>query len=153
MVVRSCTREDLVLANFVNINETLRAMKADPATAHDPIKREFVFDGESLTANLSILEESGDALHTQKGHDELVLILEGKVDFRVGDETRQVEPGDLVLIPKNTLHGPILRDGGRFAALSVFAPFFDRNRKNIDWRRDTTTISRVIKKNVEDDGQ
>ena len=126
------------MSNFVNINETLRPMKTDPATAQDPIKRQFVYDGEFLTANVSILEESGDALHTQKGHDELVLILEGEVDFRVGEETRPVQPGDLVFIPKDTLHGPILRKGGRFAALSVFAPFFDRTKQNIKWQRDAS---------------
>jgi quercetin dioxygenase-like cupin family protein len=91
-----------------------------------------------LTANVSILEESGNALHTQKGHDELVLILEGEVDFRVGEETRRVQPGDLVFIAKNTLHGPILRTGGRFAALSVFAPVFDRTKHNIEWQRETS---------------
>ncbi len=124
------------MGTFVNIRETLKAMQTDPATTGDPIKREFVCDGEFLTANLSILEESGDALHTQKGHDELVLVLEGEIDFRVGEETRRVRPGDLVFIPKDTIHGPILGDGGRFAALSVFAPFFDRKQKNIEWQRD-----------------
>ena len=91
-----------------------------------------------LTTNVSILEESGNALHTQNGHDELVLVLEGDVDFRVGEETRQVQPGDLVFIPKDTLHGPILPKAGRFAALSVFAPFFDRTKQNIEWQRDTS---------------
>jgi hypothetical protein len=33
------------------------------------------------------------------------------------------------------LHGPIL-DNGRVAALSIFAPFFDRSRKNIRWSKD-----------------
>jgi hypothetical protein len=43
--------------------------------------------------------------------------------------------GDLIFIPRDTLHGPII-DRGRVAALSIFAPYFDRTRKNITWSRD-----------------
>lgn len=124
------------MSYFINIRDTLRAMEADPSTAGDPIKRMFVFDGKHMTANLAIVAKSGNALHTQPAHDELVVILEGEADFRVGDEARRVGPGDLVFIPRNTLHGPILRPGARLSAISVYAPFFDRSKKNIEWDRD-----------------
>lgn len=68
-------------------------------------------------------------------HDELVLVLEGECGFRVGEETRRVQAGDLMFIPRDTVHGPIV-DSGRVALLSVFAPFFDRTKKNIRWARD-----------------
>jgi quercetin dioxygenase-like cupin family protein len=58
------------------------------------------------------------------------------MEFRVGEESRNVGPGDLIFIPRNTIHGPIIREGQRFAALSVFAPFFDRGKPNIRWKRD-----------------
>ncbi|WP_416383218.1 cupin domain-containing protein [Marinobacter sp. F4218] len=63
--------------------------------------------------------------------------MEGNVDFKVGNETKRVSPGDLVFIPRNTLHGPVLEPGQRFAALSVFAPYFDRSRNNLVWDRDS----------------
>lgn len=124
------------MSYFTNLAEAVRTMQTDPATAHEPIKRMFLFDGDHLSANVSILEHGPDALHTQRAHDELVLILEGEVDFQVGEETQSVRPGDFIFIPRDTLHGPILRKGDRFAALSVFAPYFDRARKNISWRRE-----------------
>ena len=37
----------------------------------------------------------------------------------------------------NALHGPILEEGQSFAALSVFAPYFDRSKNNIAWDRDS----------------
>lgn len=126
------------MSNFVNLNEALESMSADPSTAAQPIKRMFVADGDFVSANLSILEESGDALHTQASHDEIVVVLEGEVDFRVGDEKRRVGRGDFIFIPRNTVHGPIIEAGQRFAALSVFAPFFDRSKPNIAWERDDT---------------
>ena len=125
-----------VVSNFVNLNKTLLSMQIDPATAKQPIKRMFVADGDFLSANVSILTDSENALHTQPDHDEIVLVLEGEGEFRVGEEVRRVGPGDLIFIPRNTVHGPILGEEKHFSALSVFAPFFDRERPNIEWDRD-----------------
>jgi quercetin dioxygenase-like cupin family protein len=122
---------------FQNLNEIVDSLEADASTRDDPIKRAFVVDGKYLTANVGIVRDSENALHTQKHHDELLVIIEGDVDFKVGNEVRNVRKGDLVFIPQNTLHGPILEEGQRFAALSVFAPCFDRSRKNIVWERDS----------------
>ena len=124
------------MSHFVNLYEKLREMETDPSTANDPIKRMFLWDGEYVTASVGIIREGGNALHTQPTHDEVVLILEGEADFQVGDKLRRVRRGDIVFIPRNTLHGPILREGAKFSALSVYAPFFDRSKKNIEWDRD-----------------
>ncbi len=122
---------------FNNLDQIVKALETDESTKNDPIKRVFVFDGKHLTANVGIVRDSGNALHTQNFHDELLVIIEGDVDFRVGDEVRKVSRGDLVFIPQNTLHGPILEEGQSFAALSVFAPYFDRSKKNIVWDKDS----------------
>jgi quercetin dioxygenase-like cupin family protein len=121
---------------FQNLNETVGSLEADESTKNDPIKRMFLVDGEHLSANVAIVSDSGNALHTQKDHDELLVIIEGGVDFRVGEETQSVDAGDLVFIPRDTLHGPILKSGQSFAALSVFAPKFDTAKSNIRWDRD-----------------
>ncbi|MBC5765788.1 cupin domain-containing protein [Ramlibacter albus] len=120
---------------YFRLGERLKALSADPATAADPIKRMFLCDGEQVSANVSILADSGDVIHIQPDHDELVLILDGECGFRVGDETRRVREGDLIFIPQGTVHGPVI-DNGPIALLSVFAPFYDRKRKNILWSRD-----------------
>lgn len=77
--------------HFVHMHEALRSLEADPATLRDPIKRTFVCDGRYVSANLTLLEDTGDALHVQPNHDELVLILEGECGFRVGDEVTRVD--------------------------------------------------------------
>lgn len=122
---------------FRNLNQIVESLEADESTKDDPIKRLFVFDGRHLTANVGIVRDSGNALHTQPDHDEILVIIEGNVDFKVGDEVRKVSQGDLVFIPQKTLHGPILQEGQSFAALSVFAPYFDRSGENIAWDRDS----------------
>jgi quercetin dioxygenase-like cupin family protein len=122
---------------FQNLDQIVESLEADESTKNDPIKRAFVIEGKHLTANVGIVRDSGNALHTQKYHDELLVIIEGNVDFKVGDEIRKVRKGDLVFIPQNTLHGPILEKGKSFVALSVFAPYFDKSKKNIVWDRDS----------------
>ena len=121
--------------HFIRLDEKLRGLETDPETAKDPIKRMFLCDGEYVSTNVNILEDTGDLIHVQPFHDELVVILEGECGFRVGDETKRVKAGDLIFIPRDTLHGPIV-DRGRVAVLSIFAPFFDRSKKNIRWSRD-----------------
>lgn len=121
--------------HFIRLDEMLRDLETDPATAKDPIKRMFLCDGEHVSANVNILEGTEDAIHIQPSHDELVLILDGECGFRVGDETKRVKAGDLIFIPRDTVHGPVV-DRGRVAVLSIFAPFFDRTKKNIRWSRD-----------------
>lgn len=125
------------MSYFQNLDQLAASLEADESTKNDPIKRSFVFDGEHLTANVGVVSDSGNALHTQYNHDELLVIIHGDVKFKVGDETRQVTRGDLVFIPKATLHGPVLEDGQSFAALSVFAPHFDRTMDNIQWDRES----------------
>ena len=80
------------MSAFTNLNDALRAMKTDPSTARDPIKCMFLCDGQFITANASIIEDSGNALHTRPSHDEIVLILGG------------YQSRDLILLSTETLH-------------------------------------------------
>lgn len=43
--------------------------------------------------------------HFHPNEEQFVLILEGRLQMMVGDETETVGPGDLVHIPRNVLHG------------------------------------------------
>ena len=119
--------------HFINLRELLKSLQVDPSTEYDPVKRMFICDGEFLTANIATGGEAGGAIHTQPAHDEIVIVLEGEAEFRVGDETRQIAPGDMVFIPRNTPHGRVRLRTATFSALSIYAPFFDRSRKNIVW--------------------
>ena len=112
------------LQHFVRLENALRGLETDPATANDPIKRTFLCDGQHVSANVSILQATGDAIHIQPLHDELVLMLEGECGFRVGDETKRVKAGDLIFIPRDTVHGPII-DNGRIA-LQAWNEYFRR---------------------------
>jgi quercetin dioxygenase-like cupin family protein len=95
----------------------------------------FICDGKSITVNIASSSGGGSKLHTQPDHDEIVIIIDGEAEFRVGDEVRRVGPGDFVFIPRDTIHGRVRTLTKSMSALSVYAPFFDRMKENIIWEK------------------
>lgn len=51
---------------------------------------------------------------------ELLLLLEGNVTYRVGDESYALMPGDLLIIPSGTPHGPVSGEGGRYRRIVLW---------------------------------
>ncbi len=49
---------------------------------------------------------------------------------------RRVGPGGLIFIPQTPIYGPTVASGNRFAAVSIFAPYFNGRKENIEWKRD-----------------
>ena len=123
------------MPNFVNLNEIVRNFQTDASTENDPVKRMFICDGKSITANIASSSGGGSKLHTQPDHDEIVIIIDGEAEFRVGDEVRRVGPGNFVFIPRNTIHGRVRTLTKSMSALSIYAPFFDRKKENIIWEK------------------
>ncbi len=54
-------------------------------------------------------------------HEQLGIVIEGELDFRIADEERRLSPGDMFMIPGGTPHG--LRTGkGRVVLAEFFHP-------------------------------
>jgi quercetin dioxygenase-like cupin family protein len=68
--------------------------------------------------------EGGMRPHLHETHDEIITLVEGRVEFRVGDQVRMLGPGDVVTVPAKTVHAPLHTPGG-CTIVSVFAPEFD----------------------------
>ena len=120
----------------MNLNEIVKNFQTDTSTANDPVKRMFICDMESMTANIASSSGDGSKLHTQPAHDEIVIVIDGEAEFRVGKEVHRIGPGDFVFIPRNTLHGRVRTITESMSALSVYSPFFDRAKENIVWEKD-----------------
>ena len=124
------------MSNCVNLNEIVKNFQTDDSTADDPVKRMFICDMESMTANIASSSGGGSKLHTQPNHDEIVIVIDGEAEFRVGEEVHRVGPGDFVFIPRNTLHGRVRTITDSMSALSIYSPYFDRTKENIVWEKD-----------------
>ena len=121
------------MSNFKNLIEIVQRFRTDPTTQSDPVKRMFICDGESITANIATSSGDGSKLHRQPDHDEIVIVVDGEAEFQVGDEVRKVGPGDFIFIPRNTIHGRVRTITESMSALSIYSPYFDRSKDNIIW--------------------
>ena len=77
--------------------------------------------GARLT--MAVVELDPGAVAAEHSHDneQLGLVLQGTLDFRIGDESRELGPGSTYLIPSNTPHMATAGPGGA-VVMDVFAP-------------------------------
>jgi quercetin dioxygenase-like cupin family protein len=54
-------------------------------------------------------------------HEQGGILLKGRLELTIGDEVRIVEPGEMFIIPPNTLHKAV-PVGGPIVALDIFSP-------------------------------
>src|SRR5688572_26228488 len=64
----------------------------------------------------------GPLPHIHKESDEAFYVLEGSLDFRVGDGTIRGNEGDVLFIPRGTLHSFVAAEGSGARALFLYTP-------------------------------
>jgi mannose-6-phosphate isomerase-like protein (cupin superfamily) len=93
-------------------------------TVSDNIYNKALFS-DSLASSFVIIIKKEVKLHKHLHHSEHVVVLEGKGQMTLGSKSFAIKKGDVVFIPKNTLHGVISMDEQPLKVLSVQAPKFD----------------------------
>ena len=80
-----------------------------------------VISGERLS--LGILELDPGAVAREHSHEQeqLGMVLTGTMTFRIGDETRELGPGETWTIPSNVVHEATAGPDGA-VVIDVFAP-------------------------------
>jgi quercetin dioxygenase-like cupin family protein len=96
-----------------------------PVPEGEPFRLVFVQHTErSSTAVARVRPGGGIKPHIHREHDEIITLLEGEAEFRIGDETRTVRAGETVSVPAGIVHAPF-RSAGGCLFVTVFAPAFD----------------------------
>ncbi|MFL5970166.1 MAG: cupin domain-containing protein [Gaiellaceae bacterium] len=86
-----------------------------------------VVHGERITLGVIELDPKSVVPEHAHEHEQLGMCLSGSLVFRVGDESRELAPGDTWSIPSNVPHEVHVGDEGA-VVVDVFAPTRD------DWR-------------------
>lgn len=60
--------------------------------------------------------------HMHRGSDEIPCVISGSGTFWLGNEQRQIYAGDLITIPKATVHAGSEPTGGQFKVISIKLP-------------------------------
>lgn len=99
--------------------------RSNPLAADQGFKNNWLLHTPRCSTNVTqIREKGGAAAHIHREHDEIIFVAEGEGEFRLGDEVKQVRPGDVIVAPAGAVHGPT-PNSPRFVFLSIFAPEFD----------------------------
>ncbi|MBS0265432.1 MAG: cupin domain-containing protein [Planctomycetes bacterium] len=77
--------------------------------------------GEHLMLSYLEMEEGAVVPLHSHPHEQGGMLLKGKMELTIGDETRVVEAGSMFLIPPNVIHKAVAVDGPA-VVLDVFSP-------------------------------
>jgi quercetin dioxygenase-like cupin family protein len=76
-----------------------------------------------VTPNGTIAVQTGNVpKHTHTGSDEIQYVISGSGTFWLGDEQRPIHAGDLIIIPKGTVHAGSVPTSGEFKVLAIKLP-------------------------------
>jgi unsaturated pyranuronate lyase len=78
-------------------------------------------DGERLTLGIVELDPNAVVPEHRHDHEQLGMVLQGSLEFRVGEETRSLGPGGTWRIPSNMPHDVKVGPDGA-VVIDVFAP-------------------------------
>ncbi len=108
-------------APVIHFDEVVKAHPLDPARGAALTE---VARGEQASVNVWEMSK-GLPLHFHRNHEEVIFVKSGRAEMRLGERTITVQAGDLVLVPKNTVHAARAIGDEPFRGISVFAPAFD----------------------------
>lgn len=80
---------------------------------------------DSLASSFLICIPREVKAHYHAAHTEHVVVLEGEGELLLGDSLIAIRPGDIIAIPRGTVHAVRTRSEGPLRVLSVQAPRFD----------------------------
>ena len=81
--------------------------------------------GDSLASSFCIIIKDKVKAHKHQFHSEHVLVIEGEGNMNLADKSFKIKKGDLVFIPKNTIHSVITTSKQPLKVVSIQAPLFD----------------------------
>lgn len=106
------------------IGSALDALAKNPIRADEPGKDLLLHENADHTVRLVQLN-AVILPHYHKDHDEVVHILKGAGTFYLNETPREVQPGDVIVIPRYAVHAFRNKGPEPTAALSIFTPRFD----------------------------
>jgi len=80
---------------------------------------------DSLVSSFVIFVNKEVKAHRHLSHTEHVFVLEGEGEMAVGDKKMKIKKGDMIFIPKGTVHSLKVTSAVAVKVLSLQAPFFD----------------------------
>ncbi len=101
-------------------------ISTDTITSPTPDKNYVrILHTDSLSSSFIIIIPTEVKSHYHATHTEQVVVLCGEADMMLGDQKLHIKAGDVIIIPKGTVHSVIVTSKDPLKIISVQAPFFD----------------------------
>ena len=115
---------------FITITYSVKAQTVvNLDTLKLPAKTESIYNkalfGDSLASSFCIIIKDKVKPHRHQFHSEHVLVIEGEGNMNLAERSFKIKKGDLVFIPKNTIHSVITTSKQPLKVVSIQAPLFD----------------------------
>jgi mannose-6-phosphate isomerase-like protein (cupin superfamily) len=81
--------------------------------------------GDSLASSFCIIIKSEVRAHKHLKHSEHVIVQSGEGVMKINDKEFTIKPGDVIFIPKNTVHSVIVKGKKPLKVLSIQSPNFN----------------------------
>jgi quercetin dioxygenase-like cupin family protein len=89
----------------------------------DKMKKNGVFETDRFFCDLYCFEPGQEQHpHTHGGQDKIYYVVEGRGAFKIGDEERELGPGEIALAPAGQNHGVANRGKQRLVTLVFVTP-------------------------------
>jgi mannose-6-phosphate isomerase-like protein (cupin superfamily) len=89
-----------------------------------PIRSQAVYSDSACSSFLLEIDREVKA-HYHRAHTEHIVVLSGSATMRLGDKRMTVKAGDVIFIPKGTVHAVEVVGEVPLKVLSIQAPFFN----------------------------
>ena len=99
---------------FIDIEQQASFQPAPGVTMRTP-------HGKNLMLSLVEMTEGAEVPLHEHPHEQAGVVLSGKMELTIGEETRELGPGDMYIIPGGTTHRAIAV-GGDLRVMDVFSP-------------------------------
>lgn len=80
---------------------------------------------DSLSSSFCIIIKNEVKAHKHIKHSEHVIVQSGEAVMRLGDKEFNIKEGDVIFIPKGTVHSVIVKGKKPLKVLSIQSPYFD----------------------------
>jgi mannose-6-phosphate isomerase-like protein (cupin superfamily) len=87
--------------------------------------RSTVLHSDSACSSFLLCIDAAVRPHLHRTHTEHVFVLDGTAEMMLGDSTRAIKAGDMILIPPGTPHAVKVTSPTPLRVISVQSPYFD----------------------------
>jgi mannose-6-phosphate isomerase-like protein (cupin superfamily) len=117
----------LLAVSFTTRISAQRFLSADelPCPEGTGPVRSVTLHSDSACSSFMLCIDAGVKPHLHRTHTEHVFVLDGTAEMMLGDSTRTIGSGDVILIPAGTPHAVKVTSSVPLRVISVQSPRFD----------------------------